>query len=53
VVNVAGQLVWNNRTTLNAGENAIDLPIQNFGKGQYFVQIRTETGLIVEKFVVL
>lgn len=51
VVDVTGKVVAQRDILVNAGENLIDLDINNFASGIYFVQVANESGLATAKLI--
>jgi choice-of-anchor B domain-containing protein len=52
VSNLSGQVVLQDKFSCTTGTNALNLDVQSWAKGIYFLQLRTNEGGVVRKFVV-
>lgn len=52
VLNTAGQIVYQSKSTLNAGKNTVTIDTRNFASGIYNVIIATDNGSVAKKLSV-
>jgi hypothetical protein len=49
LVNVAGQVVYTQRETINPGVNALQLRVRALSTGSFFIRFRNEKGEVVNQ----